>query len=218
MAVSKPSMKSLVAYRQIRDRILNGTKLPGTRLILQDLENELNIGKGPIREALMRLDKSGLVKNIPYKGAVVATPPQQNELFHIFDLRVDLEIKLALEAMDKLNETDFAVLDTLNKRMHDFDEDYYQLDRQFHSIINEASGFSLLCNIAEKMIFSVETFLNPYPQGKENKERFNREHSQILEALRDKDPEKLKKNLASNIQGGLDIIKETYGRLTGTKV
>jgi DNA-binding GntR family transcriptional regulator len=68
------SMKSLRAYEKIRDMILSGVKRPGTRLILSDLEEELAIGRGPIREALMRLDRSGLVKNIPYKGAVVATP------------------------------------------------------------------------------------------------------------------------------------------------
>ncbi|PID74193.1 MAG: GntR family transcriptional regulator, partial [Desulfobacterales bacterium] len=61
-------MKSLRAYEKIRDMILRGRKLPGTRLVIADLEQELGIGKGPIREALMRLDRSGLVKNIPYKG------------------------------------------------------------------------------------------------------------------------------------------------------
>lgn len=73
------SMKSLVAYEKIRDMILTGVKLPGTRLVLSDLETELGIGRGPIREALMRLDRSGLVKNIPYKGAVVASPLKERD-------------------------------------------------------------------------------------------------------------------------------------------
>ena len=52
-------MKSLIAYEKIRDMILSGIKRPGTRLILSELEEELGIGRGPIREALMRLDRSG---------------------------------------------------------------------------------------------------------------------------------------------------------------
>ena len=98
MAENKSYMKSLQAYEKIRDMILSGFKLPGTRLVLSELETELGIGRGPIREALMRLDRSGLVKNIPYKGAVVATPPTRKEILHIYDLRVNLEVKLAVEA------------------------------------------------------------------------------------------------------------------------
>ena len=60
MADNKSFMKSLQAYEKIRDMILTGVKLPGTRLVLSELEAELGIGRGPIREALMRLDRSGL--------------------------------------------------------------------------------------------------------------------------------------------------------------
>ena len=53
MKTIKSSMKSLKAYEVLRDKILCGEKLPGSRLILHDLEDELSIGRGPIREALM---------------------------------------------------------------------------------------------------------------------------------------------------------------------
>lgn len=48
MAENKSFMKSLKAYEKIRDIILNGLKLPGT-LVLSELEDELGIGRGPIR-------------------------------------------------------------------------------------------------------------------------------------------------------------------------
>ncbi len=54
MAEKKSSMKSLKAYEEIRDKILIGEKLPGTRLILSDLEAEMGIGRGLIREAFIR--------------------------------------------------------------------------------------------------------------------------------------------------------------------
>ena len=66
-------IKSLTAYEMIRDMILSGEALPGTRLVLTELEEKTGVGRGPIRDALMRLDKSGLVQNIPYKGAVVSS-------------------------------------------------------------------------------------------------------------------------------------------------
>lgn len=62
-------VKSRIAYDKIRKLILTGKKKPGARLVLAELERELDMGRGPVREALMRLDSSGLVHNIPLQRA-----------------------------------------------------------------------------------------------------------------------------------------------------
>lgn len=87
MKDDKVKTKSSIAYDMIREMILNGTALPGTRLILMDLEKELGVGRGPIRDALLLLDKSGLVQNIPYKGAIVMLPPSLKEMELIYEQR-----------------------------------------------------------------------------------------------------------------------------------
>lgn len=213
MVEKKSSMKSLKAYEEIRDKILTGEKLPGTRLILSDLEAEMGIGRGPIREALMRLDRSGLVKNIPYKGAIVATPPNQKEILHIYDIRVDLEVKLALEAMKNITPSELAEMEALHLEMFKTPNNYYALDRQFHNILYQASDFPHLHSIVEKLILPVETFLNSYHQEKTYYHRFNKEHARIIEALRNNDANALKLALTKNIRGGLDIIEKTYNRM-----
>lgn len=206
-------MKSLQAYEKIRDMILSGIKLPGTRLVLSELETELGIGRGPIREALMRLDRSGLVKNIPYKGAIVATPPAQKEILHIYDLRADLEAKLAVEAIDHLSEADFARLEDIHAQMESLPQNHYQLDREFHHIICAASKLPHLCNIAQALVQSVESVLNIYRREKEHCVRFNKQHRAIIDALKSKDPEKVKTTFEINIKSGLEVIKDTYSKL-----
>jgi DNA-binding GntR family transcriptional regulator len=206
-------MKSLKAYEKIRDMILSGFKLPGTRLILSDLEAEFGIGRGPIREALMRLDRSGLVKNIPYKGAIVASPPTQNEVLHIYDLRVDLEGKLAVEAMTHLTESDFSTLEKLHATMGEFPKDHYHYDRQFHYLIYEASNLPHLFNIAQALTLSVESVLNIYRREEAHCIKFNIEHRALLDALKGRDPDKVKETLKINIESGLEIIKETYSKM-----
>lgn len=213
MADNKSSMKSLQAYEKIRDMILSGIKLPGTRLVLSELETELGIGRGPIREALMRLDRSGLVKNIPYKGAIVATPPAQKEILHIYDLRADLEAKLAVEAIDHLSEADFARLEDIHAQMESLPQNHYQLDREFHHIICAASKLPHLCNIAQALVQSVESVLNIYRREKEHCVRFNKQHRAIIDALKSKDPEKVKTTFEINIKSGLEVIKDTYSKL-----
>jgi DNA-binding GntR family transcriptional regulator len=210
---NKFAMKSLQAYEILRDMILQGQKLPGTRLILFDLEKELNIGRGPIREALIRLGRTGLVQYIPYKGAVVAIPPTQKEIFHIYDLRIDLEVKLGVEAMDHLANGDIMELEKLHDIMQGSPMDHHHYDSSFHFVIYNASNLPHLCAVARSLRDSVESVLNIYRRDREHCLRFNREHGLIIEAIKEKDLDKLKTTLATNIESGLEIIKETYANI-----
>jgi DNA-binding GntR family transcriptional regulator len=213
LADNKSSMKSLKAYEKIRNNILSGLKLPGTRLVLSELEEELGIGRGPIREALMRLDRSGLVKNIPYKGAIVAVPPTQKEVLYIFNMRVNLEAQLAIEAMENLRDNDISKLEELLTSMEELPKNHYYFDRQFHDLIYKASNLPHLYNIVQTLIFSVESVLNIYRWEKQHCIKFNTEHRAILDAIKDQNPDQVKKTLEINIKSGLEIIKETYSRM-----
>lgn len=201
-----------MAYEKIRDMILSGIKRPGTRLILSDLEKELEIGRGPIREALMRLDRSGLVKNIPYKGAVVATPPTRKEIVHIYDIRIDLDVKLAVAAMENLDDADFKHLEALLETMESFPKNHYYYDREFHNYIYQASNLPHLLSISQALRLSAESVLNIYNWDKDYCKKFNMEHRAILDALSRQDPEAVRINLEANIKNGLDIIDETYNK------
>ena len=213
MGGNKSSMKSLRAYEILRDMILRGEKLPGTRLILFDLEEELNIGRGPVREALMKLERSGLVKNIPYKGAIVATPPTKKEIVHIYDLRIEVEVRLAVEAIDYLTNEDIAELEEYHSLMQGFPVEHYELDNRFHFVIYNASKLPHLCNVVRSLRFSVESVLNIHRRNKEHCKKFNKEHGLIIEAIKDRDIEKLKRTMAQNIASGLEIINETYEKV-----
>ena len=206
-------MKSLRAYEKIRDMILTGKKFPGSRLVLSELEEELGIGRGPIREAIMRLDKSGLVKNIPYKGAVVSTPPAHKEVLYIFDIRMDLESRLALAALERITDKDINRLEDLHDKMCALPQDHYLYDREFHDLINSISGMPHLADIAHTLIFSVEGVLNIYRRDRGQCERFNSEHRAIIDALKSNDPGKLKDAVVANIKSGLTIIEDTYSKI-----
>jgi len=213
MGKGKTVMKSLEAYALIRDKILKGEKLPGTRLVIAELESELAIGRVPIREALMRLDRSGLIRNIPYKGAVVATPPKRKEIEHIYDIRIDLEIKLALEAMHNLEPKSFRELDRLNDEMQEAGHNYYILDRQFHDTIYAASNLPHLCDIAQKLVLPVEVFLHINRQEESDCSQLNVQHRKIIASLKCRDAERLRAALAENIRSGLQVVMRTLDRM-----
>ncbi|WP_028572726.1 GntR family transcriptional regulator [Desulfonatronum lacustre] len=207
-------MKSLAAYQRIRDMVITREKLPGTRLVISELEEELGIGKGPIREALMRLDRSGLVRNIPYKGAVVAESPRMREIEIIYEMRVKLETTLALEAMCNMDESGIAKLESMLAEMQpglDL-QALYHLDRQFHSLIYEYSRLTHLCLVVDKLMESVDIFLVNRPRDDNDLARMHEQHAQILEALKKKDEAMLKEIFKQNIKNGLRLIKKVYSR------
>ena len=152
------TIKSLAAYDLIRDMILSGEALPGTRLVLVDLEKKLGVGRGPIRDALMRLDKSGLVQNIPYKGAIVMMPPSSKEIEHIFNLRIQVECALAKEAMQQATAEDMDRLEQLAGDLADTrDADFFfHKDRDFHLQLYSLSRMHHLLAVDSHLLDYVE--------------------------------------------------------------
>ena len=181
------TIKSLAAYDLIRDMILSGEALPGTRLVLVDLEKKLGVGRGPIRDALMRLDKSGLVQNIPTKchrhDAALF-----KEIEHIFNLRIQVECALAKEAMQQATAEDMDRLEQLAGDLADTrDADFFfHKDRDFHLQLYSLSRMHHLLAVDSHLLDYVEGFLNTCRYSPEDISLFIQQHKDILTAMRER--------------------------------
>jgi DNA-binding GntR family transcriptional regulator len=71
MSIGTPSKQEL-AYTTIRERILNGTYVPGYRLVIDALAREFGFSPVPVREAIRRLEAENWVEYRPNSGAQVA--------------------------------------------------------------------------------------------------------------------------------------------------
>ena len=209
--MNESAVKSQFAYEKIRDLILSGVKLPGTHLVLADLEKELGVGRGPIREALLRLDRSGLVRSIPYKGVVVAAPPTLKEVGYIFDLRIHLENILAVEAMHGITEEDFCALNSILNEMRDLSiTQFVPLDRTFHMRIYRCAKMPHLSLLVDKVLESAETYLRVYLPDTRTCAESLEEHLAIIDSLRRKDIETLECALTSNLRRGIETIHQGH--------
>ena len=208
-------IKSLSAYEMIWDMILSGEALPGTRLVLTELEEKMGVGRGPIRDALMRLDKSGLVQNIPYKGAVVTLPPSFREMEHIYQLRIQVEIVLAMEAMRVASDSDIAQLEEIASAMENSSPEepyFFHKDREFHRTLYAISKMYHLQAIVDHLLDYVEAFLNLRHYASADKELFIQQHSVIIQALKDHNKNILVETLKENIMVGLELIRKEMAR------
>jgi DNA-binding GntR family transcriptional regulator len=71
---------------QVGDRILDGRLAPGERIGEQELADEFQVSRGPVREALRILEREGLATILARRGAIV-TELTADELREIFEIR-----------------------------------------------------------------------------------------------------------------------------------
>lgn len=140
--VQPSSLRQQVAT-MLRKDILRGKYLPGDRIIEAEIASNLNISRGPVREAIRQLEEEGLVVYSNNKGCTVTTLEPQ-DAWEIYLLRANLEClalslcngnigKEALEDMERcLNQMEEAA------QKGDLAEMVEQ-DHLFHSLICKSS-------------------------------------------------------------------------------
>src|ERR1700730_8872448 len=86
-----------VAYVALRDAITSGVLVPGSRLREAQLASHFSISTTPVREALRRLDREGLVRLSPNRGANV-TEFNLREVVDLFEVGEVVECRAVRRA------------------------------------------------------------------------------------------------------------------------
>ncbi len=136
------------AFRRLRDAIIQGALPPGRKISERSLAAAFGISAQPVREALRRLEREGLVVTLPRSGTVVAElgPGQLAELGRI---RAALEGVAAALAAERLDSVGLKALAALLQRMAEGTAaaDTAALDaanEEFHALIHQAAGNAFL--------------------------------------------------------------------------
>lgn len=89
-------------YRELRASILSGQFAPGQRLIETDLARQLGVSRGPVREALAKLEKDGITSNVPRRGKFVQELDQRlvNEVYSLRRILEQFAVELVILSMN----------------------------------------------------------------------------------------------------------------------
>jgi DNA-binding GntR family transcriptional regulator len=212
------SKKELVT-KTLRDAILNGELIPGTRLVIEDLAKQLGVSPIPVREALQQLDADGYVAIEPYLGARVA-PIEAESVAEVFSLLETMEVVSSRAACQHMSDSDFNVLQEILVKMDSLIGDpelWSQENRHFHKYICEKSGTRLVGSLMSKVLdhwdrlhryFLRDVFARRLPQAQ-------REHWKILKTLRARDPAETEAVIREHAQASLTAYTK---HLAGTKL
>jgi DNA-binding GntR family transcriptional regulator len=143
-----PTLLTDQVYAMIHAAILNGELPAGSRLKVRDLAEQVGTSVMPVREAIRRLEETGLAERQPHKGAVVKSLTFE-ELIHVYDVRRLLETEAARLGAEKVTAEDCdrmqAQYDLMRKAI---DEDraiaLLDHDEAMLAILYEAAGNPVL--------------------------------------------------------------------------
>jgi DNA-binding GntR family transcriptional regulator len=144
LPIARPKSLTDSAADAIREAIVSGRLELGEQLAEATLAASMGLSKTPVREALLRLQKEGLVTVSPQRGTFVFTL-HPGELSQICELRLALESGAMLLAMergrDALSERWQGILSDMDEALASGDiETYLTLDSDFHLALIHASA------------------------------------------------------------------------------
>ncbi len=131
------------AYAQIEELIVTLQLPPGTVLSELVLADRLGIGRTPIREALQRLSRDGLVNILPRRGVLVSDIDLRSQL-RLLEVRRELERLMARGAAERATDEERAQFSEIARGMNRASENeddisFMRLDQQFNTLVSLAA-------------------------------------------------------------------------------
>ena len=181
---------------ELTDAIVTGGIPAGKKISEPELAKQYVVSRGPLREAIRRLEGRGLVKHIPHTGARVVTL-EPDEVLELYLVREALEGMAARLAAKHITEDEVAAIQTLLNEHEEAVQrsegrEYFQQegDLDFHYRIVQASGneklISLLCG---ELYHLVRMYRYQSSRSVSRPERALEEHRRVLGAIADRDGE-----------------------------
>jgi DNA-binding GntR family transcriptional regulator len=190
----------------LRDGILYGRYAPGQRLIEADLTRDLNVSRGPLREAFRRLTAEGLIESIPNRGAVVRrlSKKETHELFEIRTALETLAARLAalnVAAPDARARFADAIAPIWSDLPRNTPSNYLDENKLFHQAIADASGNEQLATLIRQMQLPLILFQHSGALTPDILAQSNAEHRAIAHAI-----------LAGDPVAAADAVRDHLGR------
>ena len=144
-----------IVYEQLKFQILTGKITPGTRMMEVELAEEMGVSRTPVREAIRKLEKEGMVSIEPRRGAY-ASDISVKDMVDILEVREDLEGLAASLAAERITEEQTEELRRITKGYSDAiqnsdTEQMIHFDELFHKHIVGCTGNNTLIQLSENM-------------------------------------------------------------------
>lgn len=213
------SIQSPTAVRiacKLEEDIVLGRRHPRERLVEQDLCDEFHTHRGDVRLALFELEKIGIVRRIPNRGAVVRDLSPE-EVSGIYDVREMLEVTALRILPLPIPAKALATLEALQRQHSDAVDagDFLMVHHsnvQFHRTLFSLCGNLCLIetieNLAQK-VSSIRSYAHAQADALNNSRR---DHAKMIRALRNQRREELIELARRHLKPAVQAYVRAYGQ------
>lgn len=148
----------------ILQRLLENRWAPGSRLSIDGLARDLEVSPTPVREAMVSLERSGLVEYVALRGYVVAPMLDAEHMVELLDARRTVEsaalgrafvhwdaLVADLEAAHAHHETVLAAIEADDDADYALIQEHFQADWAFHQVFFEHADNRYLRTMVENL-------------------------------------------------------------------
>ncbi|GAB3595370.1 GntR family transcriptional regulator [Microbacterium tumbae] len=192
-------------YDRILQLLLSGEAAPGARLSIDTIARQLDVSPTPVREAMVQLERTGLVTREALKGYRVAPPLGADQLRELFDARIMLEstaARLATPAgaamLDELRAAEEEhrrigerVITAMRAGVADVEltTAYFAADAAFHSVVFAHCGNRYLTDMSESLGAQLHRMRQSVLHGVTDVREAIAEHEAIVDAFAEGGPD-----------------------------
>ena len=210
-----PGLLRDLVYAEVKQWILTGQFVPGQFLGEEALAQRLGVSRTPVREALGRVARDGLVEIVAHRGAFIRWPSAA-DVEERFDIRIAIETLALRRAFPRLSEGTLRDLlaRVRQQRARIARTSYAEIEQlaiEVHMIVLEAAGnrriIDLTHQLREQVYIASTLYRNP--DGTVNLARVRRvveDHERFLVALLDRDPEGAVRELEAHLVRIKDVV------------
>lgn len=214
---------------EIVTAIVKGELPPGHKISEPELARTYGISRGPLREAIRRLEALRLIERKPHVGARVVklTAAELVEIYRVREALEGMACRLAAECMtdDEIGELR-ALLDKHEQGVEELEgRAYFQKegDLDFHyRIVQGSKNAKLLEILGSDLYHLVRMYRYQFSVSSSRPKRALKEHRQIVDAIDARDPELaemlMRRHISAarrNIEDKLDTLSQVLGEKRG---
>lgn len=203
---------------RIQRAIVAGVLPPGSKISEPEFSRSFGVSRGPLREAIRRLEARRLVEFVPHVGARV-TSLTVDQLCDIYQVREGLEGMAARLAAERMTREEVDALDALLERHSSFPEvragtAYFQpqYDSDFHYRVALGSRNEVLGQLLGRDLYHlVRMYRHRFSAYEGRPQRALEEHRRIAAAIREGDGELAEMLMRRHIASARENIVARYG-------
>lgn len=201
---------------RLRAAILTGHFGPGERLPEEQLARTIGVSRGPVREALVKLEREGLIVIHRNRGAFVARLSRE-DLDEVYTLRVAIERLAVQRFVANATEADLDRLQAVVDRIAAIlprgitEQEAAELDLEFHDIIYRAGGHRRLYETWATLKPQIHVLLlNRNVAHEDFRDMVVSSHQEILDAMRSRDETRAIELTMDHLLGSYSRVRQSH--------